>query len=71
MNKVKQKLFSWFMHLITLNSNIRSAEAKGTCKVMCFSPKSNLTIPIMSVEEIRQVINTWVVELQELGKKFK
>ncbi|XP_023327661.1 galactose-1-phosphate uridylyltransferase [Eurytemora carolleeae] len=53
------------------NPLFRSAAAKGTCKVMCFSPKSNVTIPIMSIEEMRQVINTWVEELQELGKKFK
>ena len=26
----------------------RSAAARGTCRVMCFSPKSNVTIPLMS-----------------------
>lgn len=32
------------------------AEAKGTCRVMCFHPKSNKTLPIMSQSEIENVI---------------
>lgn len=32
------------------------AEAKGTCRVMCFHPKGNKTLPIMSVEGIQDVI---------------
>ena len=50
---------------------VRSAAAKGTCRVMCFSPKSNVTIPVMSLVEIKQVIDTWAEELQALGKKYK
>jgi len=49
----------------------RAAGARGTCKVMCFSPKSNVTIPIMSVEEIRAVVDTWVQEMTILGPKYK
>ena len=41
-----------------------SAGARGKCKVMCFSPKSNVTIPLMSVEEIKLVVDTWVNEIQ-------
>lgn len=32
-------------------------EAKGTCRVMCFHPKSNKTLPIMTVKEITTVID--------------
>lgn len=32
---------------------------KGTCFVICFSPKHNVTLPVMSVPDIRVVINTW------------
>ncbi|KAK7204233.1 galactose-1-phosphate uridyl transferase [Myxozyma melibiosi] len=32
---------------------------KGNCFVICFSPKHNVTLPLMSVPEIRVVINTW------------
>lgn len=30
--------------------------AQGTCRVMCFHPKSNVTIALMKIEEIKQVI---------------
>ena len=42
----------------------KSAGARGKCKVMCFSPKSNVTIPIMSVEEIKSVVDTWINEMR-------
>lgn len=32
-------------------------EARGTCRVMCFHPKSNITIPLMSTSEIRAVVD--------------
>ena len=53
------------------NPLFRSAGARGTCRVMCFSPKSNLTVPLMSVEEIKLVIETWVTEMTSLGQKYK
>lgn len=33
------------------------APARGTCRVMCFHPKSNKTLPIMTPKEIRTVID--------------
>ena len=50
---------------------IRSAAARGTCRVMCFSPKSNVTLPLMSQPEIKAVIDTWVAEMTTLGQKYK
>lgn len=35
----------------------RYQPARGTCRVMCFHPKSDMTIPLMSLEEIVAVIN--------------
>lgn len=32
------------------------AAAKGTCKVMCFHPKSNVTIALMKIHEIKEVM---------------
>ncbi|RZF44548.1 hypothetical protein LSTR_LSTR016463 [Laodelphax striatellus] len=34
--------------------------ATGKCKVMCFHPKSNVTIPVMALEEIVAIINKYV-----------
>lgn len=40
---------------------------RGICRVVCFSPRHDLTIARMSVAEIRQVVETWVGQYQELG----
>ncbi|MBA3514466.1 MAG: UDP-glucose--hexose-1-phosphate uridylyltransferase [Pyrinomonadaceae bacterium] len=40
---------------------------RGICRVVCFSPRHDLTIARMSVAEIRQVVDTWVDQCQELG----
>lgn len=42
---------------------------KGICRVICFSPKHNLTIPEMEVSEIRKVIDLWIAEYKSLGSK--
>lgn len=33
------------------------AAARGVCRVMCFHPKSNITLPLMSHAEILAVID--------------
>ena len=53
------------------NPLFQAAAARGTCRVMCFSPKSNITLPLMSQAEIKEVINTWVEEMITLGQKYK
>lgn len=45
-------------------------KAEGTCRVMCFHPKSNVTIPLMTEEEIITVIMRWVEQINELGEKY-
>lgn len=37
---------------------------------MCFHPRSDVTLPLMTVPEIRHVIDTWDKELQDLGAKY-
>jgi UDPglucose--hexose-1-phosphate uridylyltransferase len=44
--------------------------ARGTCRVMCFHPKSNRTLPIMSPKEISLVIDRWIEQFNELSKKY-
>ncbi|XP_001943396.2 probable galactose-1-phosphate uridylyltransferase [Acyrthosiphon pisum] len=43
---------------------------KGTCRVMCFYPKSNVTIALMSINDIVTVISSWIQQLEELGKTY-
>ena len=45
--------------------------AQGTCRVMCFHPHSDLTLPLMKEEDILKVIVSWTKQLQELGEKYK
>ena len=40
----------------------------GVCRVVCFSPRHDLTVPRMSVSEIREVIDVWSAQFTELGK---
>ncbi|XP_068279338.1 galactose-1-phosphate uridylyltransferase [Nyctibius grandis] len=48
----------------------RVAAARGVCKVMCFHPWSDLTLPLMSLAEIRAVINAWAELSAELGASY-
>jgi len=39
----------------------------GICRVMCFSPRHDLTLSSMEVSEIEEVVRTWTAQFQELG----
>ena len=41
---------------------------RGICRVACFSPRHDLTIPRMSVGEICEVIRLWTEEFRWLGE---
>jgi UDPglucose--hexose-1-phosphate uridylyltransferase len=40
---------------------------RGICRVVCFSPRHDLTIPRMQQEEVRRVVEVWTQQYQELG----
>lgn len=53
-----------------LNDGLFQAKAeKGLCRVICFSPNHNLTVPEMEQTDVLKVINVWVNEYKELGNK--
>src|SRR6476646_2215355 len=39
----------------------------GICRVMCFSPRHNLTIAHMELPDLRTVVDAWVDQYLELG----
>ncbi len=39
----------------------------GLCRVICFSPRHDLTLPEMDTSGIRRVVDLWTQEYQELG----
>jgi len=41
--------------------------ASGTCRVVCFSPRHDLTLAEMEAERIRDVVDTWAEEVSALG----
>ncbi|MBN1117517.1 MAG: UDP-glucose--hexose-1-phosphate uridylyltransferase [Bacteroidales bacterium] len=50
------------------NGELFLAESeKGFCKVICFSPRHDLTIPQMEVSAIRKVVDLWCREYEEIG----
>jgi UDPglucose--hexose-1-phosphate uridylyltransferase len=46
---------------------IVSASETGVCRVICFSPRHDLTLAKMSVEDIRSVVDVWAAQYRELG----
>ncbi len=40
---------------------------RGICRVVCFSERHDLTLALMTREEIRKVIDVWVEQYRELG----
>ena len=42
---------------------------RGICKVICFSPRHDLTLALMDVPQIEGVVRTWQKEYRELGNK--
>jgi UDPglucose--hexose-1-phosphate uridylyltransferase len=49
-------------------SNLLVAKGEsGVCRVVCFSPRHDLTISLMSLYELEQVVDVWVEQYKELG----
>jgi len=50
---------------------LQLASVRGTCRVICFSPRHDLTLPEMSVAEICQVVDVWAEQTAELGQQYR
>ncbi|KAG1675298.1 Galactose-1-phosphate uridylyltransferase [Nymphon striatum] len=50
---------------------LQCSPAEGTCRVMCFHPSTNITIPEMENSFVLNIIEKWIRELEELGKDYK
>jgi UDPglucose--hexose-1-phosphate uridylyltransferase len=40
----------------------------GICRVICFSPRHDLTLATMAPEEVEHVVRTWMGQFRELGE---
>lgn len=48
---------------------LQATTERGICKVITFSPRHDLTLPEMEVEDIVKVVNLWQKEFNELSQK--
>lgn len=49
----------------------RAAPTPGACRVICFSPRHDLTLPEMPVAQIRAVVDVWAAQSAELGQTYR
>lgn len=49
---------------------MQTQSVEGTCRVICFSPRHDLTLPEMQVKEIEKVVHVWAEQISELGEKY-
>jgi len=50
---------------------LAAESVSGTCRVICFSARHDLTLPEMPVKAIRVVIDLWAEQIAELGQRFR
>ncbi len=46
---------------------LRAASERGLCRVICFSPRHDWTLPVMPLSDIRRVVDVWARQTVELG----
>jgi UDPglucose--hexose-1-phosphate uridylyltransferase len=48
-----------------------AAGERGTCRVICFSPRHDLHLARLPVTSIRPVVDVWAAQVEELGKQYR
>ena len=49
----------------------RAEAQKGACRVVCFSPRHDLTLAEMPCADIRRVVDVWAEQILELGRQYQ
>ena len=50
---------------------LHAESVPGECRVICFSPRHDLTLPEMSLETIESVVEVWAEQTAELGRTYR
>ncbi len=50
---------------------LRAETTRGTCRVLCFSPRHDLTLAEMAEPDIRTVIDVWAAQTLELAQQYR
>ncbi|MDQ6924650.1 MAG: UDP-glucose--hexose-1-phosphate uridylyltransferase [Candidatus Eremiobacteraeota bacterium] len=48
---------------------LRAAAETGTCRVICFSPRHDLTLATLGTPAVRRVVDVWAEQTAELGAR--
>ncbi|TGD77185.1 UDP-glucose--hexose-1-phosphate uridylyltransferase [Hymenobacter wooponensis] len=54
---------------VNIRGLLRAEAESGVARVICFSPRHDLTLPEMEVAAIRGVVDVWIAQFQELGSR--
>ena len=50
---------------------LRREDVRGRCRVICYSPRHDLTMATMSAEMVRAVVDTWAAEVASLSERYR
>src|SRR5690606_21812216 len=50
---------------------LRMESERGTARVICFSPRHDLTLPEMDAADIRRVVDLWADQITDLGQTYR
>lgn len=50
---------------------LRAEGERGTCRVICFSPRHDLDLGRMAPADVRRVVDVWASQTEELGREFR
>ena len=50
---------------------LRAEGQRGTCRVICFSPRHDVGLGVMPAEDVRRVIDVWADQTVELGRGYR
>jgi UDPglucose--hexose-1-phosphate uridylyltransferase len=53
--------------VFTIGELFRAESEQGFCRVICYSPRHDLTIPEMAVSDIRKIVDIWCDEFRQIG----
>jgi UDPglucose--hexose-1-phosphate uridylyltransferase len=50
------------------SSLFQALPERGICRVLCFSPRHDLTLPLLEERKIQLIVESWIEQSRELGK---
>ena len=53
------------------NGLLRGESESGTCRVICYTPRHDLPLSLMSLQEIGAVIDVWSEQTASLGSRYR